>query len=142
MNPPEIDPALLIPLAVAGLVISVIINSIFLFISARVLGMSEVSFGKAILTTLAICFIPAIIGFAGVFLLLPLMGASPVLGMVVLMCLVFFSVLLIIKTMFDCSYGQAFVVWLVSIVINFFISACISLAAAVLDGSYKVWLDW
>ncbi|MFQ6087519.1 MAG: hypothetical protein ACE5K0_01275 [Candidatus Methanofastidiosia archaeon] len=89
------------------IVLLFIIGAFFIWIGAKLAGVRDATFGKALICAVALALIGPIFN-----LLLSFIGIGGFIGFI----LGLLVTLYIIKSIFDTSWGKAFVVWILSIV--------------------------
>ena len=94
---------------VAGILLYVLIGAVVIHFAAKLAGVKNVSFGKAVKACIATIILSIIIGL--VFSILPLIGT--ILGFLISL----FLTLLIFKSIYETGWGRALLIWIMQWVV-------------------------
>ena len=108
---------------VIGIIISLLIAALVVHFAAKLSGVRNATFGKAITICIASIVLQIFIGF--VFSIVPLLGT--IAGFLLWLLLT----LLIIKTVYDTGWGRAFVVWIMQGVVLIIAGLVIAVLAGI-----------
>jgi hypothetical protein len=109
---------------VVGIIISLLIGALVVYFAAKLSGVKDATFGKAITICLASIVVEILIAL--VFSVLPVLGtiAGFLIGL--------FLTLLIIKSVYNTGWGRALVVWIMQWVVLVIAGLIIAVLAGIL----------
>lgn len=109
---------------VIGIIISLLIGALVVHFAAKLSGVKNTTFGKAITICIAAIVLEVLIGFV--------CSVVPGLGAIAGFLLGLLLTLLIIKTVYNTGWGRAFVVWIMQWVVLIIAGLAMAMVAGIL----------